>query len=146
MKMLNVDRDTKRISLGIKQIQPDPWSTVAQRYPTGPRVAGKVVRLTDFGAFIELEPGVDGLLHVSQMSNRPIARPDELVSVGDELTLLVIRVDPNERRIGLSLKELAHAIEPPRPEEGPRGRRGKRGKQRDEFGDDEEQPAAPPSG
>src|SRR2546426_444127 len=137
-QILNIDKENKRISLGLKQIQPDPWATVAQRYPMGSRVTGKVVRLTDFGAFIELEPGVDGLLHVSQMSNRPIARPDELVSVGDELTLLVIRVDPNERRIGLSLKELAHAIEPPRPEEGPRGRRGKRGKQRDDFDDDEE--------
>src|SRR5207249_12176535 len=103
----------------------------------------KVVRLTDFGAFIELEPGVDGLLHISQMSNRPINRPDEIVSVGDELTLFVIRVDPNERRIGRSLKVLAHAIEPPKPEESPRGRRGKRGKYRDEF-DDDENSAAPP--
>src|SRR5437016_631233 len=137
-QILNIDKENKRISLGLKQIQPDPWATVAQRFPMGSRVTGKVVRLTDFGAFVELEPGVDGLLHVSPLSNRPIARPDELVSVGDELTLLVIRVDPNERRIGLSLKELAHAIEPPRPEEGPRGRRGKRGKQRDDFDDDEE--------
>src|SRR5881296_518634 len=137
-QILNVDKENKRISLGLKQIQPDPWATVAQRFPMGSRVTGKVVRLTDFGAFIELEPGVDGLLHVSQMSNRPIATPGEIVSVGDELTLLVIRVDPNERRIGLSLKELAHAIEPPRPEESPRGRRGKRGKHRDDFDDDEE--------
>jgi small subunit ribosomal protein S1 len=137
-QILNVDKENKRISLGLKQIQPDPWATVAQRFPMGSRVTGKVVRLTDFGAFIELEPGVDGLLHISQMSNRPITRPDEIVSVGDELTLLVIRVDPNERRIGLSLKELAHAIEPPRPEESPRGRRGKRGKHRDDFDDDEE--------
>ena len=137
-QILNVDKENKRISLGLKQIQPDPWATVAQRFPMGSRVTGKVVRLTDFGAFIELEPGVDGLLHISQMSNRPINRPDEIVSVGDELTLLVIRVDPNERRIGLSLKELAHAIEPPRPEESPRGRRGKRGKHRDDFDDDEE--------
>ena len=137
-QILNVDKENKRISLGLKQIQPDPWATVAQRFPMGSRVTGKVVRLTDFGAFIELEPGVDGLLHISQMSNRPINRPDEIVSVGDELTLLVIRVDPNERPIGLSLKELAHAIEPPRPEESPRGRRGKRGKHRDDFDDDEE--------
>jgi small subunit ribosomal protein S1 len=137
-QILNVDKENKRISLGIKQIQPDPWATVAQRYPMGSRVTGKIVRLTDFGAFVELEPGVDGLLHISQLSSRPIGRPDEMVSVGDELTLLVIRVDPNERRIGLSLKELAHAIEPPKPEESPRGRKGKRGKQRDDFDDDEE--------
>jgi small subunit ribosomal protein S1 len=134
-QILNVDRENKRISLGLKQIQPDPWSTVAQRFPMGSRVTGKVVRLTDFGAFVELEPGVDGLLHISQMSSRPINRPDEIVSVGDELTLLVIRVDPTERRIGLSLKELAHAIEPPRvtDERTERGRRGKKGKQRDEY-------------
>jgi small subunit ribosomal protein S1 len=140
-QILNIDRDNKRISLGLKQIQPDPWSTVAQRYPMGSRVTGKVVRLTDFGAFVELEPGVDGLLHISQMSHRPIGRPDEMVNVGDELTLLVIRVDPNERRIGLSLKELAHAIEPPHETgegAGGRGKRGKRGKHRDEYDYDEE--------
>src|SRR5687767_1911513 len=131
-QILNIDRDQKRISLGLKQIQPDPWTTASARYPMGSRVTGKVVRLTDFGAFVELEPGVDGLLHISQMSSRPIATAGEVVSVGDELTLLVIRVDPNERRIGLSLKELHHAIaaEPPREmdERGGGGRRGgKRG-------------------
>ncbi len=138
-QILNIDRENKRISLGLKQIQPDPWSTVALRYPMGSRVTGKVVRLTDFGAFVELEPGVDGLLHISQMANRTINRPDELVNVGDELTLLVIRVDPNERRIGLSLKELAHAIAPPETEEGGRGRKGgKRGKSRDDYDYDDE--------
>src|SRR5437867_3942408 len=141
-QILNVDKENKRISLGLKQIQPDPWATVAQRFPMGSRVTGKVVRLTDFGAFIELEPGVDGLLHISQMSNRPIATPGEVVNVGDELTLLVIRVDPNERRIGLSLKELAHAIEPPKEAEGERGggRRGRRGgKHRDDYEYDDEE-------
>src|SRR5207302_320665 len=81
-QILNIDKDNKRISLGLKQIQPDPWTTVAQRYPMGSRVTGKVVRLTDFGAFVELEPGVDGLLHISQMSNRPIGTPAEVVNVG----------------------------------------------------------------
>src|SRR5919205_3126827 len=138
-QILNIDKDNKRISLGLKQIQPDPWTTVAQRYPMGSRVTGKVVRLTDFGAFVELEPGVDGLLHISQMSHRPIGSPSEMVNVGDELTLLVIRVDPHERRIGLSLKELAHAVAPP-PEidEGRGGRKGKRGKSREYDYDDEE--------
>jgi small subunit ribosomal protein S1 len=142
-QILNLDRENKRISLGLKQVQPDPWTTVAQRFPMGSRVTGKIVRLTDFGAFVELEPGVDGLLHISQMSNRPIGRPDELVSVGDELTLLVIRVDPNERRIGLSLKELAHAIEAPKEMESERGggRRGRRGggKHRDDYDYDDEE-------
>src|SRR5499425_1374670 len=143
-QILNLDRENKRISLGLKQVQPDPWTTVAQRFPMGSRVTGKVVRLTDFGAFVELEAGVDGLLHISQMSNCPIGRPDELVSVGDELTLLVIRVDANERRIGLSLKELAHAIEPAREMEGERGggrrgQQGRRGKHRDDYDDDDEE-------
>jgi small subunit ribosomal protein S1 len=137
-QILNIDQDQKRISLGLKQIQPDPWTTVAQRYPMGSRVTGKVVRLTDFGAFVELEAGVDGLLHISQMSHRPITQPSELVNVGDELTLLVIRVDPNERRIGLSLKELAHAVELGQPEEGRGGRRGGKRKPRDDYDDDEE--------
>jgi small subunit ribosomal protein S1 len=140
-QILNIDRDNKRISLGLKQIQPDPWATVSQRYPMGSRVTGKVVRLTDFGAFVELEAGVDGLLHISQMSNRPINRPDEVVNVGDELTLLVIRVDPNERRIGLSLKELAHAIDMTREVEdrGTQGRRGRRGKQRQDYNYDDDE-------
>jgi small subunit ribosomal protein S1 len=139
-QILNIDKENKRISLGLKQIQPDPWTTVAQRYPMGSRVTGKVVRLTDFGAFVELEPGVDGLLHISQMAHRPITRPDEIVNVGDELGLLVIRVDPHERRIGLSLKELGHAVPPPDFDEGTRGGGGRRrkGKQRTEYDYDDE--------
>ena len=141
-QILNIDKDNKRISLGLKQIQPDPWTTVAQRYPMGSRVTGKVVRLTDFGAFVELEPGVDGLLHISQMSNRSVATPGEIVNVGDELTLLVIRVDPNERRIGLSLKELAHAVAAPEVTEDPsrgggRRRKGSGGKSREYDYEDE---------
>ncbi|PYM33016.1 MAG: 30S ribosomal protein S1 [Candidatus Rokuibacteriota bacterium] len=133
--VLDVNRASKRISLGMKQVEPDPWATIEERYRPGSRMPGKVRNLTDFGAFVELEPGVDGLLHISQMSNRPIGRPDEIVSVGDELTLLVIRVDSNERRIGLSLKELAHAIEPPKvgDERTTHGRRGKKGKHRDDY-------------
>jgi len=139
-QILNVDRENKRISLGLKQIQPDPWETVSQRYPMGSRVTGKVVRLTDFGAFVELEAGVDGLLHVSQMSNRPIASPADLVNVGDELTLMVIRVDPHERRIGLSLKDLAATIvEEPQHEGRGRGKGGGRKRRGgDDYDDDEE--------
>ncbi len=138
-QILNVDKDNKRISLGIKQIQPDPWESVAQRYPMGSRVTGKIVRLTDFGAFVELEPGVDGLLHVSQMSQRPIATPSDLVNVGDELTLMVIRVDPNARRIGLSRKDVAAAImEEPSQAEG-RGRgKGRKRRGGDDFDEEEE--------
>jgi small subunit ribosomal protein S1 len=136
-QILNVDRDNKRISLGLKQIQPDPWDSVAQRYPMGSRVTGRVVRLTDFGAFVELEPGVDGLLHISQMSNRPIATPADILNVGDELTLMVIRVDPNERRIGLSLKELAAVLEEPVQTEGRGRHKGRKRRGGDDYDDEE---------
>ena len=135
--ILNVDREAKRISLGLKQLQPDPWETVAERYPMGSRVRGKVVRLTDFGAFVELEPGVDGLLHVSQMASRPVSRPSDIVNVGDELTLMVIRIEPRERRIGLSLKDLAADLEGAELREHKERRRRK--KTRDEIEEDEEE-------
>ncbi len=138
-QILNIDTEQKRISLGLKQLGPDPWSTVAQRYPLGTRVRGKVVRLTDFGAFIELEPGVDGLLHISQMSHRPVSRPEEVVNVGDELDLLVIRVDPHERRIGLSLKELVHAIDWSREVESERGGRRSKKRRREDYDYDDEE-------
>jgi ribosomal protein S1 len=122
--VLAVDKEAKRISLGLKQIQPDPWEMVAERYPPGSIVRGKVVRLTDFGAFVELEPGVDGLLHISQMSSRQPNRTEEVVNVGDELSLKVIRVDPAERRIGLSLKDRQDEVaEEPRPHAGKPRRR-----------------------
>ncbi len=136
-QILNVDKENKRISLGLKQTQPDPWESVTQRYPMGSRVTGKVVRLTDFGAFVELEPGVDGLLHISQMSNRPIGSPSEIVNVGDELTLMVIRVDPSERRIGLSLKELAAVIDEPPPSEGRGRQKGRKRRSEDDYDDEE---------
>ena len=138
-QILNVDRENKRISLGLKQIQPDPWDSVASRYPMGSRVTGKVVRLTDFGAFVELEPGVDGLLHISQMSSRPIATPADILNVGDELTLMVIRVDPTERRIGLSLKELAAVIEETAQTDAgrSRGHKGRKRRGGDDYDEEE---------
>jgi len=136
-QILNVDKENKRISLGLKQIQPDPWDSVTQRYPMGSRVTGKVVRLTDFGAFVELEPGVDGLLHISQMSNRPIGSPAEIVNAGDELTLMVIRVDPSERRIGLSLKELAAVLEEPTPSDSRGRQKGRKRRSEDDYDEEE---------
>jgi small subunit ribosomal protein S1 len=127
--ILHVDKENKRISLGLKQLQRDPWEDVTRKYPVGANVKGKVVRLTEFGAFVELEAGVDGLLHISQMSSRPVAAPQDVVQLGDELTVKVIRIEPNERRIGLSLRDLA-ADMPPMEEEEHRGG-GRRGRKRD---------------
>jgi small subunit ribosomal protein S1 len=139
--ILHVDKDAKRISLGLKQIQPDPWEDAVRKFPLGTNVRGKVVRLAEFGAFVELEPGVDGLLHISQMSHRPVSRAEDVVQVGDELTLKVIRVDPNERRIGLSLKELASDLPVPADDSeehrGGGGRRGRR-RDRDRYSDDDD--------
>jgi small subunit ribosomal protein S1 len=135
--VLEVNKGTKRISLGMKQVESDPWATIQERYQPGARVQGKVRNLTDFGAFVELEPGVDGLLHISQMSNRPIATPADILNVGDELTLMVIRVDPNERRIGLSLKELAAVIEEPAQTEGRGRHKGRKRRGGDDYDDEE---------
>ena len=135
--VLDVNRAQKRISLGMKQVEADPWDTIDQRYQPGMRVQGKVRNLTDFGAFVELEPGIDGLLHISQMSTRPVARPEDLVQLGDELTLKVIRVDPNERRIGLSLRDLASDILVVEEQEQ-HGRRGGRRWDRDRYDEDDD--------
>jgi small subunit ribosomal protein S1 len=138
--ILHVDKDAKRISLGLKQIQPDPWEDAVRKFPLGTNVRGKVVRIAEFGAFVELEPGVDGLLHISQMSHRPVSKTEDVVQVNDELTLKVIRVDPNERRIGLSLKELATDLAVPTDDSEEHrggGRRGRR-RDRDRYSDDDD--------
>ena len=135
--ILHVDKEAKRISLGLKQIQRDPWEAAIQRYPVGANVRGKVVRLTEFGAFVELEAGVDGLLHISQMSSRPVNRPEDVVQLGDELTVKVIRVEPNERRIGLSLRDLAADLAVVEEQEH-HGRRGGRRRDHDRYDEDDE--------
>lgn len=103
--VLHVDKTNRRISLGLKQSQPDPWqSIVPDKYRVGMDVKAKVVRLTDFGAFVELEDGVEGLLHVSELSHERVAKPVDVVSVGNELTLKIIKLDADERKLGLSLR------------------------------------------
>lgn len=131
VKVLKVDRERGRISLGLRQLLPDPWTGVAQRYLEGSIVEGKVVRLVNFGAFVELEPGVDGLVHISQLADRRVATPQEVVQVGDQVRVRVLGVNPKERRISLSLKE-AQDARPPRPERrGDERRRDRRDRDRD---------------
>jgi len=102
--VLQIDASERRVSLGLKQTQPDPWDTVPEKYKVGSVVRGKIVNLTSFGAFTKLEEGIDGLIHISEIADRRIERPEEVVSVGDELDVKVINLDPKGRRIGLSLK------------------------------------------
>ena len=104
--VLQIDAAERRVSLGLKQTQPDPWEHVPEKYKVGSVVRGKVVNLTSFGAFTKLEEGIEGLIHISELADRRIEKPEEIVSVGDELDLKVINLSPKDRRIGLSLKAL----------------------------------------
>ncbi len=105
--VLSVDRENEKISLGIKQMEPDPWEIIEQKYPVGKVVSGKVRNLTAFGAFIELEEGIDGLIHISDMSwTKRIQHPSELMRKGDKIDIKILRIDHENRRISLGLKQL----------------------------------------
>jgi small subunit ribosomal protein S1 len=106
VKVLKFDRERERISLGYKQLIPDPWQSVVERYPAGTHVRGKVVSLTDYGAFVELEPGVEGLVHVTEMTwSKRLKHPSKLLAIGQEVEAVALEVDPNNRRISLGIKQ-----------------------------------------
>jgi small subunit ribosomal protein S1 len=106
VKILDIDWDRERISLGLKQLEPHPWKDVEEKYPVGGRVRGKVVSITNYGAFVELERGVEGLVHISEMSwTRNVRHPSQLVSIGDEIEAVVLKVDPEEEKISLGMKQ-----------------------------------------
>ncbi len=104
--VLNIDRENERFSLGVKQLVADPWEEIPKRYHVGDRVEGKVTNITDFGVFIQLEDGIEGLIHVSELSKEKVENPSDVVKVGEAVSAMVINVDPEERKIGLSLKGL----------------------------------------
>jgi small subunit ribosomal protein S1 len=107
VKILKLNRDTRKISLGLKQLQPDPWSRMADSLKPGDKVKGKVVRLAEFGAFVEIAPGVDGLIHLSEMSwTKRVRRPEDVVKTGEVVEAAVLEVKPGEKRISLSLKQV----------------------------------------
>jgi small subunit ribosomal protein S1 len=106
VQILKFDKDKQRISLGRKQLLPDPWATVPERFPTGARVQGKIVGVTDYGAFVQIEPGVEGLVHVSEMSwSKRTKHPSKIVKVGEEVDVVVLDVKTDQRRISLGLKQ-----------------------------------------
>lgn len=109
--VLGIDKESERISLGLKQTLPDPWDTIEERYQVGGKVKGVVTRTVDFGAFVKLEDGVEGLIHISQLSHRHVAKTEDVVSAGDEVEAKIISLDPEAKRIGLSIRELE-----PKPE------------------------------
>jgi small subunit ribosomal protein S1 len=107
VKVLKFDAEAERVSLGLKQIQPDPWIDAGMRYPLGMRIQGKVVSLTDYGAFIELEPGIEGLVHVSEMSwTKRVKHPSKVVTIGDDVEAVVLDVDERDRKISLGMKQI----------------------------------------
>ena len=112
VKVLSLDREKERIQLGYKQLQPHPWENAVEKYPEGEIVDGKVVRITDFGAFVELEPGLDGLVHISQCATTRVAKVEDAVKVGEEVKVKVLGVDPEKKRISLSIRQV---LEPETP-------------------------------
>ncbi|MFO7761739.1 MAG: 30S ribosomal protein S1 [Desulfobia sp.] len=107
VKVLKFDKDSDKVSLGIKQLKPDPWTTVEENYPAGSKCTGKVVSITDYGVFVELEEGVEGLVHISEMSwSKKAKHPSKLVYVGDEIDVVVLNIDVSAKRISLGMKQL----------------------------------------
>ncbi len=106
VKILKIDTEGRRVSLGLKQLQPEPWDSAAERYKTGQRITGTVARLTDFGAFIELEPGIEGLIHVSEMSwVKKVRKPSDILKQGDTVEVVILSVNRDARRVSLGLKQ-----------------------------------------
>ncbi|HDY75415.1 MAG TPA: 30S ribosomal protein S1 [Candidatus Marinimicrobia bacterium] len=107
VKIIDFDKEKQRVSLGLKQLTPHPWEDVEEKYPVGTHVKGKIVSMTNYGAFVELEPGVEGLIHVSEMSwTRQVKNPNELYKLNDEVETMVLSIDTNDRKISLGIKQL----------------------------------------
>lgn len=105
VKIIEADRENNRLSLSIKALTPEPWSNIEEKYPEGSAVLGKVVRISDFGAFVELEPGVDGLVHISKITHDRINNPGDVLKIGDEVKAIILSVDAENKKIALSIKD-----------------------------------------
>ena len=124
--ILNLDKETERISLGLKQTLPDPWDNISSKYHEGDIVEGEVTRTVDFGAFVKLEDGVEGLVHISQLADHHVANTEDVVTAGQQVKVKIISIDEEARRIGLSIKEAQKDAKPkpepvqePQPQEEP---------------------------
>jgi small subunit ribosomal protein S1 len=111
VKVLKIDRETRKLTLGLKQLQASPWETLEQRFAIGSNVTGKVTKLMEFGAFVELEPGVEGLVHISELANHRVRRVSDVVNPGQEVQVRVLKIDPEQRRISLSIKAAVQQAE-----------------------------------
>ncbi len=134
-KILKVDREHKKVSIGYKQLQPQPWDLAADKYHVGDVIHGKVVRIVPFGAFVEVEKGIDGLVHVSQISHERIETPATCLNVGDEVEAKIVAFDCEAKKMNLSIKAcLAEPERKPREDkgEGEEGRKRTRAPRRDD--------------
>jgi small subunit ribosomal protein S1 len=119
VKVLDIDRERQRISLGLKQTQSDPWQQVLEHYSEGDVVEGRVTKVVTFGAFVEILPGVEGLVHISELAQHHVENPREVVSQGDPVNVLILEIDGDRRRLSLSLKRVEEGAEPlPRADGG----------------------------
>ena len=112
VKVLDIDRDRQRISLGLKQTQTDPWQQVVESYGEGDVVEGRVTKVVTFGAFVEILPGVEGLVHISELAQHHVENPREVVAQGDPVNVLILEIDADRRRLSLSLKRVEEGAEP----------------------------------
>jgi len=115
--VLSIDKDNCRISLGIKQLEPDPWEKIPGQYPIGTEVEVTIVKVTGFGAFAEFDDGLEGLIHISQLSSEPVSNPEKVVKVGKKVKAKIIKVDPVTKKIGLSIKAYEKNLDIPGIEE-----------------------------
>ena len=132
-KVLKLDEETKKVSIGYKQLQPQPWDLAAEKYAEGDVIHGKVVRIVPFGAFVEVEKGIDGLVHVSQISYEFLENPTTVLSIGQEIDAKILKLDPVEKKMTLSIKALE-----PKPENVER-----KSKAKDEDGEGKEKARKP---
>jgi small subunit ribosomal protein S1 len=132
--VLGIDKVNEKFSLGVKQLERDPWESLKSRYRIGQAIDGPVTKLTDFGAFVELEEGVEGLIYVSEIADHRIERPSDVLKAGDRVRAEILSIEPKERRIGLSIKQLGRSEERANYESY-MGERSKKTSMGDLFGD-----------
>jgi small subunit ribosomal protein S1 len=143
VKVLDIDRERQRISLGLKQTQTDPWQEVLEQYKEGDTVEGRVTKVVTFGAFVEILPGVEGLVHISELAHHHVENPREVVSQGDVVPVLILEVDAERRRLSLSLKRVENGHRPTQADEPIQGT-PHLDLSEDVFSDSESAPEAPP--
>ncbi len=122
VKVLKVDPESRKVGLGMKQLEQDPWQKLEESYPVGSTLKGKITRCTEFGAFVEIEEGVEGLIHISELDHKRVSRVSDIVRVNEEIEAKVLTVEPNRKRVSLSLKALKDKPQ----SSAPRGGKGKK--------------------